>query len=271
KASRERIIRSYRSLVVSIASRYQGKGLTLGDLIQVLDLFLYSVLIYMNIIACHACAKEPFSISQHGNIGLLRGAERFDSGKGFKLSTYAYWWIKQAILRALTNSSGLIRLPKSLRDMLPEIAEVNNAWIERWGKPPSYGEIAKVLNVEASRVRIAVEMSRPTISLDQPVAGQDGLSLQDIIPGPDELTAEEMIKRQLLKQELQEIFRTILSEREAHVVRLYFGLTGQRPQSFAEIGKLLNLSRERARQLYHIALPKLRQKCILDRLEDYLE
>nr|QKY65008.1 plastidic RNA polymerase sigma-subunit 4 [Passiflora tenuiloba] len=240
RESQDIIIRSYRRLVVSIASRYQGKGLSLQDLIQ------------------------------EGTIGLLKGAERFDSKRGCKLATYVYWWIKESIIRALSIQSRMVRIPKYICEMMPKIAEANDALMRRSGQSPSYEEIAKVLGIMEPAVRIAFEGSRPPVSLNQRVAGQHNLTLQDIIQGPDETTPEYAVMKQFLKQELEELLQTVLTPREAHILRLHFGLTGQTPQSWEAIGRLLKLSRERVRQINYIALSKLRQKSIVDNLKAYI-
>uniref|UniRef100_A0A6N2L2Y0 RNA polymerase sigma-70 domain-containing protein n=1 Tax=Salix viminalis TaxID=40686 RepID=A0A6N2L2Y0_SALVM len=235
RESREKILRSYRRLVVSIATGYQDKGLSLEDLIQ------------------------------EGSIGLLRGAERFDPQRGYKLSTYAYWWIKEAILTAISKNSRMRRWWM----LVAKIAGATNDLNNKLRRSPSYDEIAEVLNVKVSTVRLGFERGRSPISLDQAVLGQNSLTLQEIIPGPDESTPENMVKKELLKQELEKLFQTVLTEREAHVLRLHFGLNGQTPQSCEEIGRLVKLSRERVRQIIGIALSKLRQKRIVDPLKAY--
>ncbi|KAB5541004.1 hypothetical protein DKX38_013978 [Salix brachista] len=239
RESREKIIRSYRRLVVSIATGYQDKGLSLEDLIQ------------------------------EGSIGLLRGAERFDPQRGYKLSTYAYWWIKEAILTAISKNSRMVRLPRRWWMLVAKIAGATNDLNNKLRRSPSYDEIAEVLNVKVSTVRLGFERGRSPISLDQAVLGQNSLTLQEIIPGPDESIPENMVKKELLKQELEKLFQTVLTEREAHVLRLHFGLNGQTPQSCEEIGRLVKLSRERVRQIIGIALSKLRQKRIVDPLKAY--
>ncbi|KAG5238437.1 RNA polymerase sigma factor sigD [Salix suchowensis] len=239
RESREKILRSYRRLVVSIATGYQDKGLSLEDLIQ------------------------------EGSIGLLRGAERFDPQRGYKLSTYAYWWIKEAILTAISKNSRMVRLPRRWWMLVAKIAGATNDLNNKLRRSPSYDEIAEVLNVKVSTVRLGFERGRSPISLDQAVLGQNSLTLQEIIPGPDESIPENMVKKELLKQELEKLFQTVLTEREAHVLRLHFGLNGQTPQSCEEIGRLVKLSRERVRQIIGIALSKLRQKRIVDPLKAY--
>ncbi|KAG6761057.1 hypothetical protein POTOM_034247 [Populus tomentosa] len=262
RESREKIIRSYRRLVVSIATNYQDKGLSLQDLIQ------------------------------EGSIGLLRGAERFDPQRGYKLSTYVYWWIKEAILTAISNNTRMVRLPAyynvapfplthpilqayeylSSRRwwmLVAKIAGANNDLRNKLRRPPSYDEIAEVLNMKVSTVRLGFERGRSPISLDQAVLGQNNLTLQEIIPGPDETIPENMVKRELLKQELEKLFQTVLTEREAHILRLHFGLNGQTPQSCEEIGRLVKLSRERVRQIICTALSKLRHKEIVEPLKAY--
>ncbi|KAH8498909.1 hypothetical protein Peur_074071 [Populus x canadensis] len=239
RESREKIIRSYRRLVVSIATSYQDKGLSLQDLIQ------------------------------EGSIGLLRGAERFDPQRGYKLSTYVYWWIKEAILTAISNNTRMVRLPRRWWMLVAKIAGANNDLSNKLRRSPSYDEIAEVLNMKVSTVRLGFERGRSPISLDQAVLGQNSLTLQEIITGPDETIPENMVKRELLKQELEKLFQTVLTEREAHILRLHFGLNGQTPQSCEEIGRLVKLSRERVRQIICTALSKLRHKEIVEPLKAY--
>ncbi|WKA02327.1 hypothetical protein VitviT2T_020530 [Vitis vinifera] len=239
RESRERINQSYRRLVVSIAARYQGKGLSLQDLIQ------------------------------EGSIGLLRGAERFDPDRGYKLSTYVYWWIRQAIVRAIANKSRIIRLPGSICEMVAKIAEARTVLSRRLRRLPTYDEIAEFIDVNVSTVRLVSERSRTPISVDQAVTSQGCMTLQEIIPGPDETTPQKMVKRQLMKQEVERALNT-LCEREAYILRLYFGINGETPLSFEEIGRLMKLSRERVRQINSIALSKLRQTSVVDYLKLYM-
>ncbi|KAJ6385266.1 hypothetical protein OIU77_028452 [Salix suchowensis] len=229
RESREKILRSYRRLVVSIATGYQDKGLSLEDLIQ-RDLI----------------HREDISY-QH----MLTGG------------------LKKPSLQQYRKNSRMVRLPRRWWMLVAKIAGATNDLNNKLRRSPSYDEIAEVLNVKVSTVRLGFERGRSPISLDQAVLGQNSLTLQEIIPGPDESIPENMVKKELLKQELEKLFQTVLTEREAHVLRLHFGLNGQTPQSCEEIGRLVKLSRERVRQIIGIALSKLRQKRIVDPLKAY--
>ncbi|XP_060217368.1 RNA polymerase sigma factor sigD, chloroplastic-like [Lycium barbarum] len=234
KESQKRIIQCYRGLVVSVAASYQGKGLSLQDLIQ------------------------------EGSIGLLHGAKKFNPKKGYKLSTYAYWWIRQAITRAVANKSRVIRLPGSISELVPKICNANAELSRKLRRMPSYDEVAEALDLDVSTVRLVIERNRAPISIDQIVTSQGYMSLQDIISGPEDTTPEEIVKRQMMKQDLEKLLHNVLCDREAMILKLHFGLNGDTSQSFEEIGRVLKLSRERIRQINCTALSKLRESTMLD-------
>uniref|UniRef100_A0A803PA79 RNA polymerase sigma-70 domain-containing protein n=1 Tax=Cannabis sativa TaxID=3483 RepID=A0A803PA79_CANSA len=240
RESQEKITRSYKRLVSSIASGYQGKGLTFQDLIQ------------------------------EGSIGLLRGAHKFDPHKGYKLSTYVYWWIRQAIIKAIQKKSRMVKLPGNKCAMIAKITEANNVLNRRLNRSPTYDEVAKELKLDVTTVRLVSQRNRPPISLDRAITDRGRMTLQ-IMPGPEETIPEKMVKRELLKQEMKKLLETELSEREAHVLRLHFGLNGEYPKSFEEIGRVLKLSRERARQINGIAFTKLQKSSLVKNMRLFIE
>nr|AKC88713.1 sigma factor [Monsonia marlothii] len=235
--SEERLIRAYRGLIVSVAVGYQGKGLSLQDLVQV------------------------------GSVGLLRGAEKFDPKRGYKLSTYAYWWIRQAITIAVAIESRPFRLPGSACSLLVKIIEAKNILSSRLRRLPSHYEIAELLDVQVSRVKLICRKSRPPSSLDRAIVTDRGsVKIQDIIAVPDELTPEQIVRDQQIKEEVERLLGT-LSKRESDILRLRYGLDGHPPKSYKEIGDILNLSRERIRQISIEALTKLQQTSSVNNLK----
>nr|AKC88722.1 sigma factor [Pelargonium myrrhifolium] len=234
--SQEIIIHAYGGFVTSIAVRYRGKGLSLQELIQ------------------------------EGRLGLIRGAEKYDPKRGNKLSTYAYWWIRQAITRAISNYSRLIKVPGKVLNMLAKITEAEKILSNRLRRSPSHDEIAEFLDVQVSTVWLTIGRCTPPRSLDRVIVTSRGsLKLQDIISGRDEWNPENILKEQLIKEEWEKLLNT-LSKRESHILRLHYGLDGIAPKSYEEIGIMLNLTRERIRQISGSALTKLRQTGLVEDL-----
>jgi len=239
QAARDKLILHNVRLVVSLARAYQGRGLPLGDLIQ------------------------------EGNLGLLQAAEHFDPERGFHFSTYAVWWIRQAILRALANKSRLIRLPVNVID---EVRLVQRAAEEMAREPDEQGgieELAERTGLSPERVQHLLNVSRQPLELDYLISADSAAEFGQFIADPDAVLPEVESERSQLAADLEQALTT-LSDREARILRLHYGLADGVSHSLSEIARFLNLSRERVRQLHSQALETLRRSQVGVPLADYL-
>jgi RNA polymerase primary sigma factor len=240
RRSRNHLLEANLRLVVSLARRYTGHGMLFLDLIQ------------------------------EGNLGLIRGMEKFDYTRGYKFSTYATWWIRQAITRAMAEQSRTIRLPAHMAGAVTRLARVQRQLLQDLGREPTIQELAAVLDMTMQKVIDVQKYAREPISLNTPL-GMDGDSeFADLIVDSEAVGPSEAVSFTLLREELQSVLGT-LSKREAGVLSMRFGLTGGRPKTLDEIGKVYGVSRERIRQIESNTMSKLRHPSRSTLLRDYLD